>query len=175
DGRVLRAEQSAERGSQAEHWKVLPRNERYLTRRRPASVSQVRRHQAARCNPSERAIGRPEVAEHRVAEHLVAVSLDAACPAAPLRPGTDEVDELRRVAHREPPQYELVVEREYGAVEADAGRERQHDDRREGRAPCKTPEGIADIGDRLGEHFGPPHSARSATTGSTREARRAGR
>ena len=66
-----------------------------------------------------------EVAEHRVAEDLVAAALVVAGLRARFRPGIGQVDQLIRRRHRQPAQQHLVEQRKNGGVRPNAQRQRQ--------------------------------------------------
>ncbi len=126
-----------------------------------------------------------EIAEHRIAENLVARADVAARRAALLAARRQEIHELVRRRHAQLAQQHLLVDREDRRVDAEAERQRRDDDDREHAAAARSRAGRTER--RSADS--PPlpfrilyrcvyasagYSARSATTGSTRDALRAG-
>ena len=132
---VIDIEQTAERRLDTENRKVRARDVHALgVDGRLAGHRDVDAEAAMRGETGKRRVGLFEVAEHRIAQHLVAVAGLIARVRAGLRPGRSEIDEARRVGDRQRPAKHLIEEREDRRVRANAECERQHgDDRHEWR------------------------------------------
>jgi hypothetical protein len=120
DAIVLGPEQAAKRGADAEHREVAARDEHALAvEGLLAPVGEVRVEDAVRGDAAERHVGVLQVAEHRIAEHLVAAAGVAARVAPRLGPRRGQVDQPIGRLHRQRAQQHLVEQRVDGRVGAD--------------------------------------------------------
>ena len=117
---VGRANQPAKSGLHAEHPEVASRDERPFPAHRLAAVGEVGAEPDVRGQTGKRRLLPFEVAEHRVAEDLVAPAGLAARLRPRLRAGRRQVDQPRRFLDRQRPQEELLEEREDRGIGPDA-------------------------------------------------------
>ncbi len=120
------AEQTPQRRLHAQDREVGPRDEHPRRVQRVALEGQVGAEQPVRRDAGERQVRLLQVAEHRVAEDLVAVARLVARLGAGLRPRRPQVDEPIGILHRQLLEQDLVEQREDGGVRPDPERERQH-------------------------------------------------
>jgi hypothetical protein len=143
---VFRRQQSAERGVQAEHRKVAARHEQAVARKRRALVAKAGAEVPVGGDAGERGLHALEIAEHRVAENLVAAAGLAAGIGPRLRPRRAEVHQLVRARDRKRPQKHLVEERENRRIGADPEGQREDRDRGHERRFEQGAQGQANVG-----------------------------
>jgi hypothetical protein len=140
-GIVAGSEQAPERRLQAQHAKVRPRHQQAVAAHRMPAVREVGAEPDVRRDPREHRLCPLQIAEHRMAEHRLAIT---GLPAR-LRPGLGargrEIDQFVRVRHRQCPEQRLVEERENGGVGPNPEAERQHGDRRDERGLQQATDG----------------------------------
>ena len=134
DAVVALAEHAAEGRLNAQQREVTPRDEHARTRQRLPLVGQIRAEDPVGGNPGEHRLHLLEIAEHRVAEDLVALARLVARVASGLGPRRREVHQLVGRLDRQRPQQHLVEQREDGGRRPDP--ERQRDDGDHGDKGC---------------------------------------
>ncbi len=143
---VGRAEHAADRGLHAERREVAARHLRALGAERLPARRHVGAEQSVRGQPAEHLLHPLEVAEHGIAEGVVAVAGLVARGPAGLRPWRAEVHQPRRVLHRQRPEQHVVEDREDRGVRADAEGNRPHGHGGHERRLRQRAEREADIG-----------------------------
>ena len=101
-----------------------------------------------------------QVAEHRVAEHLVAFAGPVAEVRAGLRPRRFQVDQALRLDDRQRTQQQLAIEGEDRRVGPDAERQRQNRDARDDRRLDEHAHRQPDVGQQSLQLVGEPQAAR---------------
>src|SRR4029450_11503839 len=125
---IARANETAERGLQAEDRKVAARDEQRFTVQRLATKRQVGADHPMRGYSGKYGLSLLEIAEHRNTEDAIAITRLAARVRSWLWPWSSEVDEARRFWNRKRPKQQLVEQREDRRRGADTERERQNCD-----------------------------------------------
>ncbi len=138
---VGRPEEPSERRVEAEHREVAAGDELRLAVDRLAVDREVRAEGAVQRDGREHRLLALEIAEHRVAEHLIAVARLVARRGARLGSGGSQVHEAGRGVHRHRPEQQLVEDREDCRVRADPECQGGHGHGGDERRAGETPEG----------------------------------
>ena len=161
DGPVdLGTEQPAGRRPQAQGREVRARNLRPLHRGGAALMDHVGAEPLVGGDAREDALFALQVAEHRVAERLVAGARVVAVAGSRLRAGGREVDQPVRVGHRQRAQHELAVQGEDRGVRADAEGQRQDRDAGDDRGLEQHAQRQPDVGHDVPRLVREPQAAR---------------
>ena len=161
DGPVdLGAEQAAGRRLQAQGREVGARDLRPLHRGAAALVGHVGAEPLVRGDAREDRLLALQVAEHRVAERLVARTRVVSAAGARLRSGGREVDQSVGVGHRQRAQQELAVQREDRGVRSDAEGQRQDRDAGDHRSLEHHAQRQSDVGHDLPRLVREPQAVR---------------
>ena len=128
---VVRRQQAAERRAHAEDREVRARDENAPSVDRSLSCHRdVHAEQEMGGDPAERRVRALQVAEHRIAEHFLAVPRHVAGGLAVVRSRRGELDEPVGMRHRQRLEEHLVEERIDRRIRADAERQREDSDDR---------------------------------------------
>ena len=140
---VLGHQRPPERGLDAEHLEVVPRDD--LAERHPRLIAPLDRRdrRAVGKHVGEDRILLPEVEEIGIGAGRVGIAVPAA---------RVDVDESIRLLHRERPEECRIDDREEGRIEPDPDGERRDRHDGEGGAVQEPPEGVADVGAEVLKH-----------------------
>ena len=156
----LRAEQAAGGRPQAQGREVRARDLRPADADTPVPVRHVGQEALVRRERGEDGLPALEVAEHRIAEHVVASAGVVAAAGPRLRSRALEVDQAFGLGDRQGAQEELAVQREDRRVGPDAERQRHDGHARDERSLEEHAQRQSDVGHDALQLVGEPQAAR---------------